>query len=314
MSRGKGTSLTGAGTDTNNVTVKHFYQNAKAALELRVPLNKTGFKQKIDQQCLEKDSSTILIWSQPEIRKFLRLNHARRKSFLAKKLGENVLFIIIAEGMDIPEEIVQNARDKDITLFSSSAPVDTCRLTTANVLSQLFSRQVVIPGGLLQVHGLGVLIIGDSGIGKSESALELIARGSRFVSDDVTQVEKDSGDKLIGSAPDLTRDFMEVRGLSIINIKQIFGSKSVSRKSEIDLVIQLKRWEKGKKYDRLGLEVLKNYKIMGVKVPMVSIPVAPGRNIAALIEVACKVQILRKKGYHAPEEIVKKLDRALSLR
>ena len=308
MSREKDTSL------TINVTVKHFYQNAKDILDLKVPLKKTGFTKKLDQKYIQKDSSAIQIWGQREVRKFLQLSGARQESYLLKKLGDNVLFAIFSEEIEIPAEIIQKAREKDITLFNSSSPVDTCRLTTANVLSQLFSRQVVIPGGLLQVYGLGVLIIGDSGVGKSESALELISRGSRFVSDDVTQIEKGSNNKLIGSAPELTRYFMEIRGLSIINIKQIFGPKSICRKSEIDLVIQLKKWEKGKKYDRLGLEALKNYKIMGVKVPMISIPVAPGRNIATLIEVACKVQILRKKGYHAPEEIVKKLDRALSLR
>ena len=304
MSREKETSL----------TVKHFYQNAKDILKLKTPLKKSGFAKKLDQKNIQKDSPAIQIWGQREVRKFLQLSGARQESYLLKKLGDNVLFAIFSEEIEIPAEIIQKAREKDITLFNSPSPVDTCRLATANVLSQLFSRQVVIPGGLLQVYGLGILIIGDSGVGKSESALELIARGSRFVSDDVTQIEKGSNNKLIGSAPELTRYFMEIRGLSIINIKQIFGPKFICRKSEIDLVIQLKKWEKGKKYDRLGLEALKNYKIMGVKVPMISIPVAPGRNIATLIEVACKVQILRKKGYHAPEEIVKKLDRALSPR
>jgi len=172
---------------------------------------------------------------------------------------------------------------------------------------------VVISGGLVQIFGRGAFIIGDSGIGKSESMLELISRGARFVSDDVTRVMKSRPERLTGEAPDLSRHFMEIRGLSIINIRAIFGPRAISRKSRIDVVIRLKRWEHGKKYDRLGLESPEEYEILGIKLPMITIPVAPGRNIATLIEVACKVFILREKGYHAPHEIAKKLDRALSL-
>lgn len=174
-------------------------------------------------------------------------------------------------------------------------------------------QQVVMSGGLLQVFGIGVMIIGDSGIGKSESALELISRGYRFVSDDVTRITKTSLNKLIGEAPDLSKYFMEIRGLSIINIREIFGTKAIAEKSEIDLIINLKKWEHGKKYDRLGLETQDKYEILGINVPQISIPVAPGRNISTLIEVACKVHTLREKGYHAPQEIALRLDRALEL-
>jgi len=178
--------------------------------------------------------------------------------------------------------------------------------------SQKIARnQTTIFGGLLQIFGLGVLIIGDSGIGKSESSLELISRGYRFVSDDVVHVTKMPSGELIGKSPPISRYFMEIRGLGIINIKEIFGPKSISRQAKIDLVIQLRKWQRGKEYDRLGLKFPEDYEILGKKIPQLSIPVAPGRNIATLIEVACKVHILRLKGYHAPMEIVKKLSRAL---
>lgn len=182
------------------------------------------------------------------------------------------------------------------------------------MISRGLSNKAVIPGSLLKVFDLGILITGDSGIGKSESALELISRGHQFISDDVTQVIRTEDDKIIGKAPSLSQNFMEIRGLSIINIKEIFGSKAVCKQGQIHMVINLKKWEHGKIYDRLGLETPEVYEILGIKVPKISIPVAPGRNIATLIEVACKVHILRAKGYHAPEEIAKKLDRALSLK
>lgn len=173
-------------------------------------------------------------------------------------------------------------------------------------------KQITISGGALQIFGLGVLIKGDSGIGKSESALELISRGHRFISDDVTNLRKTKSGKLIGTSPPLSRHFMEIRGLGIINIKEIFGPKAVSQKAELKLIIQLKEWEQGREYDRLGLKFPEDCKILGKKIPQISIPVAPGRNIATLIEVACKVHILREKGYLAPQELARKLNRALS--
>ncbi|TRZ88662.1 hypothetical protein D4R89_07735 [bacterium] len=172
--------------------------------------------------------------------------------------------------------------------------------------------EATLSGGLLRIYGVGVLIIGDSGIGKSESSLELIARGHKFVSDDVVHVRRVGPGRLVGEAPSLSRNFMEIRGLGIINIKEIFGPRSISPKSRIDLVIRLKKWRHGLELDRLGLKLPEDEVIMGEKVPQLFIPVAPGRNIATLIEVACKVHLLREKGYHAPHEIMKRLDRALS--
>ena len=177
---------------------------------------------------------------------------------------------------------------------------------------KLSGGEATLSGGLLRIFGVGALIIGDSGIGKSESALELIARGHKFVSDDVICVKKDGPGRLVGVAPPLSRNFMEIRGLGIINILEIFGPGSISPKSRIDLIIRLKKWRHDLELDRLGLKLPEDEVILGEKVPQLFIPVAPGRNIATLIEVACKVHLLRKKGYHAPREIIKRLDRALS--
>jgi HPr kinase/phosphorylase len=173
------------------------------------------------------------------------------------------------------------------------------------------AKDQIVSGGLIKIHDLGVLVIGDSGVGKSESALELVSRGWRFVSDDVTRLKKTGPQTVRGEPPELSRYFMEIRGLGVINIKQIFGPESVCRSSEIHLIINLKKWEEGKEYDRLGLKPQEMAAYGDVQVPQITIPVAPGRNIATLIEVACKVYILRKKGYHAPEEISRRLNREL---
>ncbi|MBM3285675.1 MAG: hypothetical protein FJY81_07355 [Candidatus Aminicenantes bacterium] len=175
-----------------------------------------------------------------------------------------------------------------------------------------FLDRVTISGGFLQVFGLGVLIVGHSGIGKSESALELISRGHRFISDDVVEVIKLKNGGLLGKSPILSRYFMEIRGLGIINIREIFGSRAICRQSRVDLVINLKKWQRGDEYDRLGLEFPEDFEILGVKIPQLVVPVAPGRTIALLIEVACKVHLLRMKGYHATREIVERLNKALT--
>jgi len=172
--------------------------------------------------------------------------------------------------------------------------------------------QTTLSAGLLRIFGLGTLILGDSGIGKSESSLELIARGHRFIADDVVQVRATPRGELVGTAPALSRNFMEIRGLGIIDIRAIFGPRAIAREARIDLVIRLKKWRRGYEVDRLGLKSGDDMALLGRRIPQLAIPVAPGRNIATLIEVACRVHILRKKGYSAPDEIIRRLDRALA--
>jgi HPr kinase/phosphorylase len=172
--------------------------------------------------------------------------------------------------------------------------------------------QTTISAGLLKIFGLGTLILGDSGIGKSESALELISRGHQFVADDVVQIRVSPKGELTGTAPALSRNFMEIRGLGIINIRAIFGSRAIAREAKVDLVIRLKKWRRGYEADRLGLKSGDDMTILGRDIPQLAIPVAPGRNIATLIEIACKVHILRQKGYSAPDEIIRRLDRVLT--
>ncbi|MBC7361835.1 MAG: hypothetical protein H5U06_06095 [Candidatus Aminicenantes bacterium] len=174
------------------------------------------------------------------------------------------------------------------------------------------ASQVVISAGLLKIFGVGTLIIGDSGIGKSESSLELIARGHKFISDDVVEIYRDEDGRLHGRSPRLTRNFMEIRGLGIINIREIFGARAILEETPIDLVIRLKKWSKKMEIDRLGLKFPEDYLLVGTKIPQLHIPVAPGRNIATLIEVACRVFLLRQKGYQAAQDIVRRLDKKLA--
>jgi HPr kinase/phosphorylase len=163
----------------------------------------------------------------------------------------------------------------------------------------------VAHGVLLDIYGLGVLLLGDSGVGKSECAIDLVVRGHRLVSDDVVEIKR-VGEKLVGTGPELTRYHMELRGVGIINVKDLFGVASVRMTKFVEFVIKLDPWKSGKKYDRLGLDE-NGYDILGVTLPYVEMPVGPGRNLSVLIEVAARNHLLKLKGYHPARELARKL-------
>jgi HPr kinase/phosphorylase len=162
----------------------------------------------------------------------------------------------------------------------------------------------------MDVFGLGVLIMGESGIGKSECALDLIDRGHRLVADDVVEIKRMS-DALVGDPPELTRHHMEIRGLGVLNIKDLYGVSAIRTSKRVELAVQLERWEAGKEYDRLGLRE-ETFPVLGVGVPLVRMPVAPGRNTAILVEVAARNQLLKERGYHSARRFAERVDRMMA--
>jgi HPr kinase/phosphorylase len=297
----------------NSLQVRHFYQKAKIPLELRPVSGRTGFLKNIQFSESQGNSPPVEVWGRNEMRRIERMPRNQRNAFIQDRI-RNLPCLVLTDGLSYPQDIARKAKEWRIALFTTELSKTKSKAKMRKLFSSLESQQHILSGGLLQIFGLGVLILGDSGVGKSESALELVSRGHLFVSDDVVQIQKNQDGKLIGSAVSLSRNFMEIRGLGIINIKQIYGEEFICQQTMIDLVIMLKRWKEGKDYDRLGLKFPGNQKILGVDVPKIAIPVAPGRNISTLIEVACKVFMLKQKGYHAALEITEKLDRALATR
>jgi HPr kinase/phosphorylase len=293
--------------------VRHFYQKAKILLELSPVSGRTGYLKAIQISESQRNFPPMEVWGRNEIQKIERMSRNQKNTFIQDRI-RNLPCLILTDGLSYPQEVTKKAKEWRVALFATGLTKSKIKAQLRKLFSSFESPQHILSGGLLHVFGRGVLILGDSGVGKSESALELISRGHLFVSDDIVQIQKDKDGKLIGSAASLLRNFMEIRGLGIINIKKIFGEGSICQQTRIDLVIMLKRWKEGKEYDRLGLKFPENQKILGVDVPKISIPVGPGRNIATLIEVACKVFMLKQKGYHAALEITEKLDRALAIR
>lgn len=293
--------------------VRHFYREAKIPLELRPVSGRTGFSKSIPIDTPNGNSVPVEVWGRSDIQKIKRMSRNKRRSFIQDRI-KPLPCLILSEGASFPQDVRKKAKEWRVALFATDLSKRKSKSQLRKLFSIFQSPHYMLSGGLLQMFGRGVLIMGDSGVGKSESALELISRGHLFVSDDIVQVQKNGEGRLMGSAVSLSRDFMEIRGLGIINIRKIFGEKAICQGTRIDLVVMLKKWKEGKEYDRLGLKFPESQKILDVDVPKITIPVAPGRSTATLIEVACRVFILKQKGYHAAVEITEKLSRALAIR
>jgi HPr kinase/phosphorylase len=187
-------------------------------------------------------------------------------------------------------------------------PLAIAKLTS--LLEDRLASREVIHGVLMDILGLGVLISGESGIGKSECALDLIVRGHRLVADDTVEIRRRGEAVVIGTCPELTRHHMEIRGLGVINIRDLFGVASTRSSKRIELVVQLERWFPSREYDRLGIDDA-FYDLLGLKIPLVRMPVAPGRSLAILVEVAARNQLLRTRGLNAARDLASRLDREL---
>ncbi|MDO4975743.1 MAG: HPr(Ser) kinase/phosphatase [Eubacteriales bacterium] len=219
-----------------------------------------------------------------------------------KLFSYNIPCLVVCQGNIPCDRMINVAEEKGIPILTTNRNTSEFIAITVRWLSERLAPRVSIHGVLVDVHGEGVLIMGESGIGKSEAALELIHRGHRLVSDDVVEIRKVSDDKLVGTSPDITRHFIELRGIGIVDVKSLFGVKSVMEFSTIDMVIRLEDWNREANYDRLGLEE-EYIEFLGNKVVCYSIPVRPGRNLAVIVESAASNFRAKKMGYNAAQEL-----------
>jgi HPr kinase/phosphorylase len=221
---------------------------------------------------------------------------------------------VLVEKQKCPGYLRDFARQGQIPLLSTPLDAAVASRRIERFVESLLVKRKIVHGVLMDIYGLGTLIVGESGIGKSESALELIERGHRLVSDDIIEIYKDPSNRtkganaspFMGRSPALTRYFMELRGLGIINVKDLFGPNSIRLSKTVDLVIQLERWEKATEIERLGLEE-ESYALLDGKMPLVRMPVGPGRNLAMLIEVAARNHLLKQSGRHPARRLMRKV-------
>ncbi|MHB8707298.1 MAG: HPr(Ser) kinase/phosphatase [Desulfuromonadales bacterium] len=218
---------------------------------------------------------------------------------------------IITKGQAAPQNLLQEVERRGIPLLRTHHISSTFISLITQYLEERLLPQTTVHAVLVDVLGVGVLLTGKSGIGKSECALDLVLRGHRLVADDVVKVRFKFPAVLFGQGSDLLHYHMEIRGLGIINIKHLFGVAAIRERKKIDLVIELAEWQDGAEYDRLGLEE-RHYELLGVKLPMLTIPVRPGRNITGIVEVAARNQLLKEMGYHSAVEFEERLEQRMA--
>lgn len=257
-------------------------------------------------------SSRIQIIGNAEWQYLCDLTGSERRQKLLTFAKKDIPALVITAGNYIFDELADVAVETDLTLLKTKDPTSKFMNDHYNFVSKKLARRESVHGVLIEVYGLGVLLRGKSGIGKSETALDLVTRGHKLVSDDVVEITRLS-DVLEGESPELTRHFMEIRGIGILDIERLYGVSSVKKSQEIDLIIELEDWDMDKVYDRLGFEeTYTNF--LGLNIPTIAIPMKPGRNTAMIIEVATRNLIQKKLGYHAAEELNNRVLKRISER
>ena len=267
----------------------------------RPGLQLTGFFDYFDPsrlQVIGKVETTYLTGLTPE---------ARRESF-ERLLSQDITALIITRGIDPFPECMEMAERYDRTVLHSQETTSALMSTLIASLKSYLSPQITRHGVLVDVYGEGVLLLGESGVGKSETAIELVKRGHRLIADDAVEIKRTAAMNLMGTAPELIRHYIELRGIGVIDVRRLFGMSAVKDEAVIDMVINLEQWKDGALYDRLGLEELYTT-ILDVQVPSLTVPVKPGRNLAVIVEVAAMNNRHKKMGYNAALEFTKQINK-----
>ena len=254
------------------------------------------------------DPMRLQVLGNVEMSYLSRLSDDARALVLDRLLSYKFPALLITRNIEPHPQCLQMAKKHNVTLLRSTDPTSTVVSTIITYLKSALAPRVTRHGVLMEVYGEGVLLTGESGIGKSEAAVELLKRGHRLIADDAVEIKRISGNSLIGTAPDLIRDYVELRGIGIVNVAKLFGMGAVKIDNTIDLVVNIVPWNTHEVYDRLGLKD-QYTEILGVKIPINTIPITPGRNLAVILEVAAMNNRQRKFGYNPAKEFTNQINR-----
>jgi len=297
------------------VTVDRFLGFCAGPLRLRLASGADGLSREITERKVQKtglgitgevDSThpgKIQILGETEITYFRNQPPDQQARMADLLFSRPMPCAIVGASLPLPSLLVAAAGRRGIPLLVSDLPTADLIREVLRHLERMFAETATIHGVLMDILGVGVAILGKSGIGKSECALDLILRGHRFVSDDVIHLEKRGPETVLGTGNDMTRYHMEIRGLGIINIRDLFGPTATVDQKKVDVVIRIEEWNEGKEYDRLGLDDRRT-NLLGVSLPTYLIPVSPGRNLATIVEVAVRNHLLMKQGVFSAAELV----------
>jgi HPr kinase/phosphorylase len=305
-----------------SIQVADFLHDNEYNLNLELVAGKKGLIKKITIPRIQKPglaltgdtsnlhSGRVQIFGKSEISYLQSLPKRKLQQIIEKICKVDLACMIVSRGNPIPQVLIDQAEKSNIPLFSTNLLTSTFINRVTKFLEDKLTASTSLHGVLVDVFGVGILIVGKSGIGKSESALDLILRGHRLVADDVIEVKKKPPATLSGSGIGVIKHHMEIRGLGIINIKDLFGVASTRDQKIIEIVVELVEWDPQQEYDRLGIDEQK-YTILDVKVPYLKIPVRPGRNITTLLEVAARNHLLKLKGHFSAQEFHERLNREI---
>lgn len=258
------------------------------------------------------DNTRIQLFGKVEHAYLLSLSEAKRYEVLDTLFAHKPPAAIITRELEVYQEMTKAAEKYSVPLYRTETGTSSFMSALIAWLNVELAPRVTRHGVLVEVYGEGVLMLGESGAGKSEAAVELLKRGHRLVADDAVEIKKVSSISLVGSAPEIIRHFIEIRGIGIVDVRKIFGMGAVKNSEKIDLIINIEQWNKEKAYDRLGLED-HTTEILGISVPSVTVPIRPGRNLAVIVEVAAMNNRQKKMGFNAAEELSERLTKQMEL-
>ena len=294
--------------EEQGLTIAHASRDYEEALVYTADINRpalqlAGFYNYFDPkriQAMGRVESTFLESLSPE----------ERYAALENFMKFNISALIVCHEVPPFPECIELAEKYDRNLFVTQEDTSTFMADLITYLRRELAPRLTMHGGFVEVYGEGVLITGDSGVGKSETALELIKRGHRLIADDAVEIRRIDRETLVGTAPEMIRYYMELRGIGVIDVRHIFGVGAIKPESNIDLVVNFENWDDNKVYDRLGLDT-EYTDILDVKVPHVTIPVCPGRNLAVILELAAMNNRQKKMGYNAAQTLADQVDKAI---
>lgn len=258
------------------------------------------------------DAERLHLIGNAEHRYLKGLDETDRNNKIRRFIDARPNAVIFTSSLEVFPEFVDEAQKIGVPIFRTSAKTSYLMAALIASLSVHLAPRETRHGVLVEVYGEGILLLGDSGVGKSETAIELVKRGHRLIADDAVEIKKVSSKTVVGSAPEIIRHYVELRGIGIVDVRRIFGMGAVKETEKIDLVINLEPWQDGKMYDRFGLDEEKT-DILGIEIPTTTIPVKPGRNLAIIIEIAAMNNRQKKMGYNTAEEFNKKLMQQMGL-
>lgn len=314
--------MTEASENQPFITVETLFKENEKRLQLELLSSKAGFKRRITEKDLHRPGlalagfvdiftySRIQVCGNTEIRYLRNLPPEQREQSLRKVFSFDIPCFIVTENNELPPEFLPLIEEYEISVFRT--PFATTKLIQllGDYLDEKFAPRTIIHGSMVDVYGIGVLLTGRSGIGKSEVALDLVSRGHRLVADDVVTIVRRTSGVLIGQANEALRYHMEIRGLGIIDIQAMFGIRGIRKLKKVEVQVELVDWDSSQKYERLGLEDMTS-EILGEKVHLVRLPIYPGKNISMIVEVIALNELLKSYGYHSALQFEKELHRRI---